>query len=255
MNSPNAAADIDQFTQMIAAASSAVVFTGAGISTDSGIPDFRSPGGLWSQFRPIEFDEFMSSEASRKEAWQRKFDLDEAIGSPEPNAGHKAVNTLYQQGKVSHVITQNIDGLHQASGLPAEKVIELHGNSTFARCLTCHARYELEPIKQQFLLDQQPPFCDQCGGIIKSAVISFGQPMPPVAMTQAEQATRDADLFIAIGSSLQVYPAAGFPRLAAELHTPLVILNREPTDLDPIARLVIHQEISPTLTLALTTLA
>lgn len=247
MVGPSAAADIDQFGEMIRAARSAVVFTGAGISTDSGIPDFRSPGGLWSQFKPIDFDEFMSSEAIRKKAWERKFDLDEAIGSPEPNGGHRAVANLLKQGKVSHVITQNIDGLHQAAGVPAEKVIELHGNNTFARCLTCQKRYELEPIKQQFLVDQQPPYCDECGGVIKSAVISFGQSMPVVAMAQAEQATRQADLFIAIGSSLQVYPAAGFPRLAAELNIPLVILNREPTDLDDTADLVLNTEITPVL--------
>jgi len=247
MVGPSAAADIDQFGEMITAARSAVVFTGAGISTDSGIPDFRSPGGLWSQFKPIDFDEFMSSEAIRKKAWERKFDLDEAIGNPEPNGGHRAIASLLEQGKVSHVITQNIDGLHQAAGVPAEKVIELHGNNTFARCLTCQRRYELEPIKQQFLVDQQPPYCDECGGVIKSAVISFGQSMPAVAMTQAEQATREADLFIAIGSSLQVYPAAGFPRLAAELNIPLVILNRDPTDLDDTADLVLNTEITPVL--------
>ncbi len=148
---------------------------------------------------------------------------------------------------MSHVITQNIDGLHQAAGVPAEKVIELHGNNTFARCLTCQRRYELEPIKQQFLVDQQPPYCNECGGVIKSAVISFGQSMPAVAMNQAEQATREADLFIAIGSSLQVYPAAGFPRLAAELNIPLVILNRDPTDLDSTADLVLNMEITPVL--------
>ncbi len=240
--------DISALIELLAVARSTVIFTGAGISTDSGIPDFRSPGGLWSQFRPIEFDEFVNSETSRRDAWQRKFELDKALGSPQPNAGHQAISALHQADKVSHVITQNIDGLHQASGIPAEKVIELHGNNTYACCLSCKIRYELVPLKQQFLIDQTPPSCEQCGGIIKSAVISFGQPMPPVAMAQADQATRDADLFIAIGSSLQVYPAAGFPRLATELGIPLVILNRESTDLDPIADLVLNEEITPVLT-------
>lgn len=254
MSVKNTNTNQSRLTELLAAARSAVIFTGAGISTDSGIPDFRSPGGLWSQFRPIEFDEFVNSETSRREAWQRKFAMDAALGSPQPNVGHQAIATLHRAGKVSHVITQNIDGLHQESGIPAEKVIELHGNNTYARCLSCKTRYELAPIKQQFLADQTPPHCPSCGGIIKSAVISFGQPMPPVAMAQAEQATRSADLFIAIGSSLQVYPAAGFPRLATELDIPLVILNREPTDLDPIADLVINQEISPTLTEVLSSL-
>ncbi len=239
---------IDQLQQLFEQAKSVVVFTGAGISTDSGIPDFRSPGGLWSKFKPIEFDEFLSSEKSRKLAWQRKFDMDEALGTPEPNAGHLTISALYQAGKVSRVITQNIDGLHQRSGIESSGVIELHGNSTYARCLSCQHRYEIAPIKQQFQIDQIPPVCGECGGIIKSAVISFGQPMPVVAMAQAEQATRDADLFLAIGSSLQVYPAAGLPRLAAELNIPMVIINREPTSLDSIADLVVNAEITPVLT-------
>ncbi|MEL0083924.1 MAG: Sir2 family NAD-dependent protein deacetylase, partial [Gammaproteobacteria bacterium] len=183
----------------------------------------------------------------RREAWQRKFDMDNELGTPAPNGGHLAVNKLVQHGIVNSIITQNIDGLHQASGIPPDQVIELHGNNTYARCLNCQQRYELEPIKQQFLLDQTPPTCTHCGGVIKSAVISFGQSMPPVAMAQAEQVTRDADLFIAIGSSLQVYPAAGFPQLAAELNIPLVILNREPTGLDHIATLVLNTEITPLL--------
>lgn len=236
-----------QLAGLLADASSAVVFTGAGISTDSGIPDFRSPGGLWSRFRPIEFNDFISSEEQRREAWQRKFDMDAELGNPRPNAGHQAIARLVELGIVSAVITQNIDGLHQAAGITPDQVIELHGNSTFARCLDCSLRYELEAIKAQFLVDHQPPYCSECGGIIKSAVISFGQMMPELEMARAESVTRDADLFIAIGSSLQVYPAAGFPILAAEIGTPLVIINRDATDLDHLAELVILDEITPTL--------
>ena len=231
---------------MIETSRRAVVFTGAGISTESGIPDFRSPGGIWTKYQPIDFSDFLSSEEMRRETWRRKMATDEAISIAEPNRGHRAVAELVRQGKVTGVITQNIDGLHQRSGVPAEKVIELHGNATYATCLTCGRRYELEAIFADFKLTEEPPVCG-CGGLIKSATISFGQPMPAEKMRRAREETESCDLFLAIGSSLVVFPAAGFPVMAKRLGARLVIINREPTDMDHLADLVINSEIGPTL--------
>ncbi len=233
--------------QEIGQATSIVVFTGAGISTESGIPDFRSPGGLWTKMAPINFDDFLRSPELRREAWRRKFEIDKTMISAEPNKGHIAIAKLVDMGKVSHVITQNIDNLHQSSGVPPEKVIELHGNGTFAKCLDCGTRHELTEVRAMFDAQDGPPTCKWCNGMVKSATASFGQAMPEHEMRRAQEATLACDLFIAIGSSLQVYPAAGFPIIAKRNGARLVILNREPTELDEIADLVIHAEIGATL--------
>jgi NAD-dependent deacetylase len=240
----------DRLRDLIAASRKAVVFTGAGISTESGIPDFRSPGGIWSRHKPIYFDDFMASEARRRDYWRLKFLADRDIREAKPNAGHLAVATLVRSGKVGHVITQNVDGLHQASGIREEQVIELHGNTTYASCLDCGRRFELGPIRAAFERDESLPVCGRCGGIVKTATISFGQAMPPEAMRRAEEATLACDLFMAIGSSLVVYPAAGFPELARRSGARLVILNRDPTPLDSLADLVLNSEIGPTLSAA-----
>jgi NAD-dependent deacetylase len=242
--------EIEQLRSMIQASKQGVVFTGAGISTESGIPDFRSPGGIWTKYQPIDFNDFMASEEMRRESWRRKFASDAVMKQAQPNRGHLAVGKLVQQGKVSSVITQNIDGLHQLSGVPDEKVIELHGNATYASCLDCGNRYELEDVRNIFEKDETLPICDQCSGIIKTATISFGQAMPVAEMQVAERETLACDLFIAIGSSLVVYPAAGFPDLAKRNNARLVIINRDPTPLDGIADLVLHTEIGPTLSAA-----
>jgi NAD-dependent deacetylase len=225
----------------------AVVFTGAGISTESGIPDFRSPGGIWTKYQPIDFAQFVASEDARREAWRRKFTLDATLSRAAPNRGHRAVAELVRRGAVASVITQNIDGLHQAAGVPQEKVVELHGNTTYARCLGCGRRYELDAIRAEFERDERPPRCTSCGDHVKTATISFGQAMPAEAMSRATEATLACDLFLALGSSLVVYPAAGFPVLARREGARLVIVNREPTDLDEVADLVINVEIGPTL--------
>ena len=235
--------DIDLFKNFISKSSNIVIFTGAGISTESGIPDFRSPGGLWTKFKPIDFSEFISSEEARVESWRRKFSIDSEISNAEPNKGHKAIEMLVSQGKASFVITQNIDNLHQDSGVPANKVIELHGNTTYAKCLSCSERFEIDDIKRDFLSTNLAPSCNKCGGIIKTATISFGQSMPEKEMIDAQNATLSCDLFIAIGSSLQVYPAAGFPILAKKNGSKLIILNREETELDNYADIVINEEI------------
>ena len=232
---------------MLASARRVVAFTGAGISTESGIPDFRSPGGLWTRHKPIDFDAFLGSEAARVESWRRRFAMDPVLRAARPNRGHATVAELVREGKAAAVITQNIDGLHQASGVPEEAVIELHGNTTYAACLDCEARYELDAIRPQFERDGKAPRCPRCNGLVKTATISFGQPMPVAAMRRAEAETLACDLFLAMGSSLVVYPAAGFPRLAKQAGARLVIVNREPTDLDGLADLVLHRAIGETL--------
>jgi len=238
---------IKLFKSLIDVSQRGVIFTGAGISTESGIPDFRSPGGIWTKYQPIDFRDFIASEEMRRESWRRKFASDEVMQNARPNNGHLAVAGLVKSGKVSHIITQNVDGLHQRSGIPGDKVIELHGNATYAGCLDCGKRFELEDIKRLFEKNETLPVCDACGGIVKTATISFGQAMPLGEMQAAEAATLACDLFIAIGSSLVVYPAAGFPNLAKQNGAKLVILNRDPTPLDGIADLVLNAEIGPIL--------
>jgi NAD-dependent deacetylase len=238
---------IAELARLIAEAKRAVIFSGAGISTESGIPDFRSPGGIWTRMAPIDFADFLSSEEARRETWRRRFAMEEIFRGAAPNRGHRAVAELVRRGKAAAVITQNIDGLHQASGIPAERVIELHGNTTFAHCLDCARRYELDALRVVFERDETAPLCDDCGGFVKTATVSFGQAMPPAAMRRAETETIAADLFIVAGSSLVVYPAAGFPELAKRYGAALVIVNREPTGLDAIADLVLRRAIGETL--------
>lgn len=238
---------ISRLSMLLAECKRAVAFTGAGISTESGIPDFRSPGGIWSRLQPIPFQDFLSSADLRREAWRRKAVIDRDFVAAQPNRGHQALAALVRRGVLSVIITQNIDGLHQASGVPAEQVIELHGNATYASCLECGCRYELAPIMAAFAIDERLPVCAVCNGIIKTATISFGQSMPPAAMARAQAETLACDLFIVLGSSLVVYPAAGFPALAKRRGAQLVIINREPTDQDDSADLVVHSEIGPTL--------
>jgi NAD-dependent deacetylase len=239
--------DRARLAEMIAAARDVVVFTGAGISTESGIPDFRSPGGVWSRMSPIYFQDFVRSEEKRREAWTRTFSGRAGWTGREPNAGHRAVARLVEQGKVSVVITQNVDDLHRVSGVPPEQIIELHGNATYAGCLECGLRHELEELKGPFLQRGVIPACRNCGGIVKTATISFGQSMPEEPMQRAQEATLACDLFLVLGSSLVVYPAAGFPIMAKRHGARLAIVNREPTEQDMLADLVLHDEIGPVM--------
>jgi len=229
--------------RMIAAARNVTIFTGAGISTESGVPDFRSPGGVWSRMKPIYFQDFVASEAARREAWTRAFTGAAGWTGAAPNAGHFAVAALVAQGKAGAIITQNVDNLHQDSGVPAEKVIELHGNASYATCLACGLRHELEALRQPFLDRGDIPACRSCAGMVKTATISFGQPMPEEAMARARAAALACDLFLVLGSSLVVFPAAGFPLLAKRNGAKLIIVNREATDQDGLADLVLHAEI------------
>ena len=239
--------EIARLAELIDRSGRAVVFTGAGISTESGIPDFRSPGGIWTRMAPIDFADFLASEEARREAWRRRFALEETLRAAAPNRGHRAVAELVRRGKAAAVITQNIDGLHQASGIGDEWVVELHGNTTYATCLDCAARYEIDRLRETFERDGTAPRCSRCGGFVKTATISFGQAMPVAAMRRAESETLAADLFIVAGSSLVVYPAAGFPELAKRYGAALVIVNREPTPLDRLADLMLHRTIGETL--------
>jgi NAD-dependent deacetylase len=243
--------DIELLRELIGSAKRIVAFTGAGISTESGIPDFRSPGGIWTRYKPIYFDDFMASDEMRRESWRRKFATDETMLKAEPNAGHRALAKLVEQGRMSAIITQNVDGLHQRSGVPDSKVIELHGNATYASCLDCGHRHELDPIRRAFLGGGKLPLCAKCDGIVKTATISFGQAMPEIPMARAQDETMSCDLFIVLGSSLVVYPAAGFPQIAKRKGAKLVILNRDPTDQDDDADVVIHAEIGPTMSRAI----
>jgi NAD-dependent deacetylase len=225
----------------------AVIFTGAGMSTESGIPDFRSPGGIWSRMQPIPFKDYLSDPDARRLSWQRRLEMEETWNTVTPNAGHHAVAELVASGKASHVITQNIDGLHQQSGVPGEKLVELHGSTRYARCLDCGTRIEIPDVLSHFTAHGDAPDCAQCGGLVKTATISFGQPMPEEEMARAEAAVRACDLMLVLGSSLVVYPAAGFPVQAKRQGAQLVILNREETPLDGFADLVINAEIGPTM--------
>jgi NAD-dependent deacetylase len=236
--------------RLIADARRMVVFTGAGISTESGVPDFRSPGGVWSKMKPIYFQDFVGSEEKRREAWTRAFTGKAGWVGAKPNTGHFAVARLVEQGKVAAVVTQNVDNLHQDSGVPADRIVELHGNASYAKCLECGERHELAELKDSFLKVGEIPYCRRCGGLVKTATISFGQPMPAGPMARAEEATLACDLFLVLGSSLVVYPAAGFPLLAKRNGARLAIVNREPTELDAYADLVLHDEIGSALSAA-----
>jgi NAD-dependent protein deacetylase/lipoamidase len=238
---------ISRLRELIEGAERILPFTGAGISTECGIPDFRSPGGVWTKNQPIAFDAFMASREMRDEAWRRRFVMEEKFGAAKPGRGHRALASLYRTGKVPALVTQNIDNLHQASGIPPNDIVELHGNTTYATCLECAERYELPWVREKFEAGgQRAPDC-ACGGYIKTATVSFGQAMPADAMRRAEQLTKACDLFLAVGSSLVVWPAAGFPLMAKRNGATLVIINREATEFDELADLVVRNDIGESL--------
>ena len=248
MIAPDFQTAVEKLAELIEGARSVVPFTGAGISTECGIPDFRSPGGLWTKHAPIPFDQFLTSRHARDETWQRRFAMDEVLSGAKPGRGHRALASLHRAGKVPGVVTQNIDNLHQVSGIPHAAVCELHGNTSYVACLDCGKHYTLKWVRDSFDQSGHAPECVECNGFIKTATIAFGQSMPQTAMQQAEQLTMSADVFMAIGSSLVVWPAAGFPLMAKRNGAALVILNREPTEFDDLADLVIHHDIGDVLT-------
>jgi NAD-dependent deacetylase len=231
----------DRLREMLGRARRVAIFTGAGISTESGIPDFRSPGGVWSRMSPIYFQEFVASEQKRREAWERAFSGRAGWTGKQPNAGHYAVARLVASGKARAVITQNVDNLHQAAGVPADRVIELHGNATRARCLSCEKPYERERVQEWLDAGVAIPACDPpCGGIIKPRTIMFGEAMPRVELDEAERRARASDLFVVVGSSLVVYPAAYMPLHAKDAGATLAIVNLTETPHDGQADLLIR---------------
>jgi NAD-dependent deacetylase len=226
----------------LAGARRIVVFTGAGVSTDSGIPDFRSPGGLWDRYDPrqLSYQRYIADPAVRRLSWQLRRELQTM--HPEPNAAHLACTRLAEAGLLAGVVTQNIDGLHGDAGLPPELVCELHGNGRWVACLSCHDRMPMAEAVARVEAGEEDPACLACGGILKATTVSFGQALPLAAWKRAEELTSTCDAFLAVGSSLVVYPAARLPELAAEVGATLLILNREPTPLDPLADLVLRGE-------------
>lgn len=234
---------LEEFAGKIRASDQIVVFTGAGISTESGIPDFRSPGGIWTRYRPVTFQEYMSSEAARIEAWKRRLDGWEQYKNAKPNVGHYFVHSLSVKEKLIGLITQNVDGLHSVAGLPDDQIVELHGSSRKIVCMNCAKEFDPEPIMRRLVGDFSSPKCDRCDGILKAATVSFGQAMPERAMRTAHEWTEKAEIFIVMGSSLQVQPAASFPVIAKRNGALLAIVNREEGPLDDMADFVFNGAI------------
>ncbi|HEX8679763.1 MAG TPA: Sir2 family NAD-dependent protein deacetylase [Chthoniobacterales bacterium] len=220
-----------ELADYLRASTRAMIFTGAGISTASGIPDFRGPQGVWERRQPVYFQEFMTSEAARVEHWDYKLEGYEQFRDARPNAVHDAIVRLERAGKVRAVVTQNIDGLHSLAGTSADALVELHGTNAQIECQTCGRRSEPEPHFEFFRRTRKPPVCE-CGGFLKPATISFGQNLDARELERAREAALDADLVVALGSTLSVYPAASFPLLAAQRGAPYIIINRGATDHD-----------------------
>ena len=239
---------IDTVSELVLRSKNIIVFTGAGISTESGIADFRSPGGLWERFDPGEFtyQKFLVSEKSREKFWEFSRSLWPVILKAEPNRGHRAIAEFYRMGKLDGVITQNIDGLHQKSGIPDEKVIELHGTARWVICLECGQRYPRDEIQARLESGDRVPRCD-CTGIMKSATVSFGQPMPEKKVSEAKMKSAESDFFLVAGSSLEVYPAARMPLIARKNGAKLVIVNLMPTPHDRHADVVINEKAGEVL--------
>ena len=240
------AEDLRKVADWLDSAESAVAFTGAGISTESGIPDFRSPGGIWSKSQPVMYQDFLASAAARHEYWRQKSQAYRDFAGAAPNAGHRTLAKWEEQGQLWGIITQNIDGLHQAAG--SRNVLELHGTARAVECLDCHRRYDPEPLAAGFLETLEVPECAECGGMLKHATVSFGQQLPEDVLNEAADRAGRCDLFLALGSSLVVEPAAGLPRLARRSGARLVIINRDETCQDELADVVLHASIGDTLT-------
>ena len=226
---------LDDFAARLRRANDVVFFTGAGISTESGIPDFRSPGGKWTRMRPVYFDEFMSSEEARVQAWQRKKESYNLYKEVKPNIGHTSISDFEKRGKLLGLITQNIDGLHSRGGVSDDKIVELHGSDRTVVCLSCRKEFDPDEVLASLGETFSSPRCDACDGLLKTGTISFGQPMPQAAMQQAQIWSEAADVFIVVGSSLVVQPAASFPVIAKQAGALLAIVNREPTHIESLA--------------------
>jgi len=238
---------IKKVAQWIIISKRTIVFSGAGLSTESGIPDFRSPGGVWDRYNPEDFyfQNFLASEVSREKYWQMATEMYEPMKKAQPNLAHLAIAEMERLGKLDCVITQNIDGLHFKAGNSEDKVLQLHGTAMYVSCLSCNKRYDRDEIQERLRKGLKVPYCDDCGGPLKPATISFGQSMPEKETQEAYHRSSLSDLFIAIGSSLVVQPAASMPLVAKRNGAKLVIINRDPTPYDDMADAVIHGEAGP----------
>jgi len=234
---------LEEFAARARTSDKIVFFTGAGISTESGVPDFRSPGGVWTKYQPVLFQDFLASESARVQHWQLKKATYELFKTVKPNIGHHAICEFERRGRLLGLITQNIDGLHKLAGLSDEKLVELHGTDRLVTCLECGKRYEPAAVYENLGEEFSPPACGTCGGFLKSANVSFGQAMPAEAMQRAQAWSEQAEIFIVVGSSLQVQPAASFPVIAKRAGALLAIVNRDPTPLDELADFIHHGAI------------
>jgi NAD-dependent deacetylase len=230
--------ELEEFAARVKTSTAIVFFTGAGISTESGVPDFRSPGGVWTKYQPVLFEDFLASESARVQHWQLKKATYELFKTVQPNIAHHAICDYERRGQMLGLITQNIDGLHKLAGTSDEKLVELHGTDRLVTCLNCGRRYQPADVYENLGETFTAPKCDDCGGFLKSANVSFGQPMPIEAMQRAQAWSERADIFMVIGSSLQVQPAASFPVIAKRAGALLGIVNRDPTPLDDLADFV-----------------
>ena len=241
----NSLDSVNQAANWLASAQRAVVFTGAGMSTESGIPDFRSPGGVWAKYSPVYFDDFLKSEEARHRYWTQKSESHGDFVRAKPNRGHEILAEWEQTGRVAAIITQNIDGLHQLAG--SRCVLELHGTARHVACICCEYRTDADSMVQQFLDRNAVPHCRECGSPLKHATVSFGQALPDDVWREAQLLSEQCDLMLALGSSLVVTPAADLPRLAQSEGARFIIVNRDETALDPIADLVIRGALGETL--------
>lgn len=237
--------EIETLAAWLAEAKSAVAFTGAGISTESGIEDFRSPGGFWTRHQPVWFEDFVHDPEARRRFWRQRREMIPGMLAAQPNAGHLALAQLEQDGRVRGIITQNIDELHQRAG--NRRVLEVHGTALKVHCLSCDKRWPSEEIQARLEAGEEEFVCDECDGLLKSMTVSFGQTLPAAVMMEAMQWARESDVFISLGSSLVVYPAASIPEQAKRHRARLVIINREPTPMDGIADMVINRPIGETM--------
>ena len=226
---------LEDFAGRLRESRDVVFFTGAGISTESGVPDFRSPGGVWTRYQPVYFQDFISSEPARVRHWKLKKETYDLYKNVKPNIAHCAISEFEKRGKLLGLITQNVDGLHSLAGVSDEKLVEIHGTDRRVRCLDCQKDFDPGAIYESLGDDFSSPRCDVCGGLLKSATISFGQSMPADAMNQAQAWSEQAEVFIVLGSSLQVQPAASFPVIAKRRGSLLAIINRDETPLDDLA--------------------
>jgi NAD-dependent deacetylase len=240
---------IEKIAELIVHSRRIVVFVGAGLSTESGIPDFRSPGGVWDKYDPQDFyfQRFVANESSREKYWQMATEMYESMKDAKPNQAHLAIAELEKLGKLDCLITQNIDGLHFKAGNSADKVLELHGTAMHVTCLSCNKRYERDAIQARIARGDKAPRCDDCKGLLKPATISFGQSMPEKETQAAYEHSASCDLFIVIGSSLVVHPAAQMPVVAKQNGAKLVIINRDETGCDSMADYIVHAHAGPTM--------